>query len=307
MSLLLTEDVTAPVSAPPARPFLKWAGGKTQLLPALLERLPPTIEGYFEPFIGGGALFFALAGGRRSLSRTVLADSNPELITAYQVVRDRPGALIERLAALEAQYLPAAAEARAAMYYRVREERPRSAVGQAARLIFLNHTCFNGLYRVNRRGEFNVPHGRYRKPRILDQPNIEAASRALADVELLCADFEAACDTAGAGDLVYFDPPFHPLTDTASFTAYTQEGFGTVDQLRLKGLIDRLSRREVAVMLSNSPHPWIVELYERGGYTLPGYRLERVDARRAINSRGDRRGPIDELVVTNYERGYSAK
>ena len=285
-----------------ARPFVKWAGGKRQLLPQLVAASPAEIETYYEPFAGGAALLFALLArlGPGAPRRAVLNDLNAELVTTYRVVRDRLDALAGRLAVIEAEYLAAEGEDRAQLYYRVRAERPRGAFAVAARLIFLNRTCFNGLYRVNRSGRFNVPHGRYQNPRILDQAGLRAASAALQHVELCSVDFEEACDGAGPGDFVYFDPPFHPLSETSSFTAYTEQDFGWDDQLRLKGLIDRLARRGVAVMLSDSAHPRLERLYRDGGYTLAGYALEAVDARRAINSKADRRGPVDELLLTNY-------
>jgi DNA adenine methylase len=300
--------VTSHIKAPEAtsRPFLKWAGGKAQLLPALLARAPASIATYFEPFAGGGALFFALMSRTSTRPETdegrprraVLNDLNAELVATYEVVRDAPEALTERLTSLQRDYMEADAAERQAMYYRIRASRPRSPLDVAARVVFLNKTCFNGLYRVNREGTFNVPHGRYRAPRIADHETLLAASAALQGVELRCADFEEACEGARSGDFVYFDPPFHPLSNTSSFTAYTQRDFGNVDQIRLKRCIDGLTARGVAVLISNSPHPWI-----RGGYEFGGYRVEEVPARRAINSRGDRRGPIGELVITNREVG----
>jgi len=278
-----------------ARPFLKWAGGKTQLLPALLERAPRAIDTYYEPFVGGGAFFFALiAEPDLAPRRAVLNDMNHELVTTYTVVRDHLEELLARLEVLSADYYGEDEEGRASYYYAVRDEQRSAPVEVAARLIFLNKTCFNGLYRVNRQGRFNVPHGRYKKPAILDRPNLEAASRALQDAEIVHGDFEAICADAGPDDFVYFDPPFHPLSDTASFTAYTEGAFGRDDQLRLRWLMDSLGERGVSVMLSNSPHEWIVGVYEGGKY-----QVERTPARRAINSKGDGRGVVDELVVTN--------
>ncbi len=278
-----------------ARPFLKWAGGKTQLLPELLARCPASIGTYFEPFVGAGALFFALASdAARAPRRAVLADANAELMAAYAAVRDAPEALAGRLGALEACYLAGDAAERERMYYEVRASTPEAPLDCAARLIFLNKTCFNGLYRVNQRGEFNVPHGRYRAPRIADRETLCAASRALAGVELRTLDFAEACEDARPGDFVYFDPPFHPLSVTSSFTQYTRQAFGRAEQVRLKQCIDTLTVRGVAVLLSNSADPWL-----RGGYDFAGYCTEVVPARRAINSRGDRRGAVGELLVTN--------
>jgi len=278
-----------------ARPFVKWAGGKAQLLPPLLERLPDTIDTYYEPFMGGAALFFALASDPdRAPRRAVLNDWNTELVTTYEVVRDQLDDLVARLEPLATLYLDADDEARAQIYYQVRAERPEEPVGTAARLLFLNKTCFNGLYRVNQRGLFNVPHGRYKNPTILDVALLEGASRALQNTELLSGDFEVACAAARPGDFVYLDPPFHPLSDTANFTSYTAGAFGREDQLRLKWTMDTLRGRGVPVMLSNSPHDWIVGLYEGSHYTV-----ERTPARRSINSKADGRGAIDELIVTS--------
>lgn len=286
---------TSPETAPAPRPFLKWAGGKAQLLPELLKRTPADIETYFEPFLGGGALLFALmADPARAPRRAVLNDLNADLIATYTSVRDTPRPLVKRLEALAEEYFEADPAAREAMFYRVRASHPRPALEVAARVIFLNKTCFNGLYRVNRKGEFNVPFGRYAAPRIHDPETLLAAAAALHGAELRNGDFEAVCADARAGDFVYVDPPFHPLSPTSSFTSYTDGSFGLPEQIRLKRCIDVLTARGVAVMLSNSPHPDI-----RGGYLLSGYHVEEVPARRAINSRGDRRGPIGELIVTN--------
>ena len=292
-----------------ARPFLKWAGGKTQILEELVARAPERIDTYYEPFVGGGALFFRLAADpERRPRHAVLNDLNHELIAAFRAVRDDAGALIERLGELERSYLDLDAEGRGECYYAVRQEYRDVVAGGgasdievASRLIFLNKTCFNGLYRVNRRGEFNVPHGRYVRPRILDAAGLEAASAALAGVELRSMDFKEACVGAGPGDFVYFDPPFQPLSDTASFTAYTEGGFGRDDQLRLKFCIDGLRQRGAPVLLSNSPHQWVIGLYEGSRYTI-----ETTPARRAISAHGNGRGPIEELAIT-YDPLSSAK
>ena len=293
-----------------ARPFLKWAGGKTQILDELVERAPARIDTYYEPFLGGGALFFRLAADpERRPRRAVLNDLNRELIATFRAVRDDTVALIARLGELERSYLHLDSEGREDRYYELRQEYREVVAGSgasdievASRLIFLNKTCFNGLYRVNRSGEFNVPHGRYARPRILDAPAIEAAAAALAGAELLSMDFKEACAGAGPDDFVYFDPPFEPLSQTSSFTAYTGRGFGRDDQLRLKFCIDGLRQRGAPVLLSNSPHQWIIGLYEGSRY-----RIAHTPARRAINSRGNGRGPIDELAITSYEPPSSAR
>ncbi len=307
-------------AAPPRPgPFLKWAGGKGQLLPELLRRVPSGVGGYYEPMVGGGALFFALAGDEERRPRhAVLNDANADLMAAYRAVRDLVEPLIGRLEGYARAYLDADAEERARLYYEVREREPKSKLERAARLIFLNRTCFNGLYRVNRTGRFNVPHGRYARPRIVDAEALRAASRALAEVELRDDDVEQACAGAGPGDLVYLDPPFVPLSATSSFTDYTAGSFGPADQLRLRWLIDDLTERGACVMLSNSPTDWVRAAYETARYRVtpaagegsPGaggparaahahHRIEEVQARRMINSRGDRRSAITELIVTN--------
>ena len=281
-----------------ARPFLKWAGGKGQMAPAIVARSPRRIETYYEPFLGGGAIFFALAADLAlTPRRAVLNDANRDLMTVYEVVRDDLDRLIARLETLAEAYLALAAPERVRCYYEQRERTPDDRVDLAARFLFLNKTCFNGLYRVNRRGEFNVPHGRYLHPRIVDVPGLRAASTALHGVTLGSADFADVVAEAKRGDFVYLDPPFEPLSKTSSFTGYTEGAFDRHEQLRLKWLIDGLSDREVAVMLSNSPAEWLLGVYEG---ERRRYHIERLPARRAINSRGDRRGAIDELVVTNY-------
>ncbi len=254
-------------------------------------------------------MFFALAGDPElAPKRAVLNDANPDLVTVYQVVRDDVEKLIARLQATSTPYLAAGAEERAEFYYAQRARTPDDRVDTAARFIFLNKTCFNGLYRVNRRGEFNVPHGRYLAPRILDEPVLRAASAALRGVEIMNGDFGTVTDAAKPGDFVYFDPPFEPLSKTSSFTGYTEGAFDRHEQVRLKWLFDDLTERGVAAMLSNSRAEWLVGVYEGERARLidgsadrrPGYHVERTPARRAINSRGDRRGAIDELIVTNY-------
>ncbi|MEE8338184.1 MAG: Dam family site-specific DNA-(adenine-N6)-methyltransferase [Dehalococcoidia bacterium] len=283
-----------------ARPFLKWAGGKRQLLRALVERSPtPPPDGratYYEPFLGGGALFFGLGWH----GAAVLNDLNAELGQTFEVVRDAREQLVERLGALQTLYLDAGAEGRKELFYKIRGETPRAPVEIAARMIFLNKTCFNGLYRVNRKGGFNVPHGRYKSPRILDCETLAAASRVLCEATIESKDFEAACEPAKAGDFVYFDPPFQPLSRTSSFTSYTADDFGPDDQARLKECVDRLAERGVNVMVSNSSHPLIQGLY-RGSAHFVQYRIDELSARRMINSRGDRRGAIAELVITSYD------
>jgi DNA adenine methylase len=263
-----------------ARPFLKWAGGKSQLVPDLLRYAPAEYGRYYEPFLGGGALFFALQPRQATLS-----DSNTHLIEVYRVVRREPEALIERLGRYRATR-----EA----YYRVRAQEPArlAPVERAARFVYLNRTCYNGLYRVNSRGQFNVPFGRYKNPRLCDAEGLRAASRALRRAKLRAGDFEASTAEAGRGDLVYFDPPFDPLSPTASFTSYTAGGFGPEEQARLAQTCRVLAQRGCHVMVSNSDTPLIRRLYR-------GFRIVELQARRAINRNGGGRGPVTELLVLN--------
>ena len=272
-----------------AKPLLKWAGGKTALLPELLDAAPERIATYYEPFAGGAALFFALAAEQR-FARAVLSDTNEELINCYQIVRDQPADLIRALAVHQRKYLQA--PDRAAYYYTIRAKRLTCAVGRAARLIFLNKTCFNGLYRVNRQNQFNVPHGRYRKPAICDAANLQAASTALQGVELTVADFADAPAPAGAGDFVYCDPPYIPLSDTARFTSYTKTSFGPPEQARLAETAAQLAQQGAAVLLSNSGHPEVEQLYPS-----PPFTRQAVSAPRAINANAAGRGSVAEYLI----------
>lgn len=262
------------------RPFLKWAGGKTQLLGALVERLPSRFDRYFEPFCGGAALFFKLQP-----EHAILSDSNPELVNCYRVVREQVDELI--LALGRHRY-------DRDHYYEVRELSPSDLppVERAARTIFLNRTGYNGLYRVNRRGQFNVPFGRYKNPKILDEENLRACSRALGKAKILEGDFEEVAADARRGDIVYFDPPYVPMSRTSDFTAYVQAGFGTEDQARLARLFSALAERDVAVVLSNSDVESVRALYR-------GFRIDTVSASRSINSRGEKRGKVAEVVVSH--------
>lgn len=277
-----------------ARPFLKWAGGKAKLAPRVLELAPGEFGRYHEPFCGAGAVFFAMHEALPGL-RATLSDANPRLIACFEAVRGDVEGVIEALQPLADRYLPAAAEERKELYYAVRAEEPASRVEAAARLIFLNKTCFNGLYRENAAGRFNVPHGRYAHPRILDAEALRSASKALQAAGIRARDFEAACAEAERGDFVYLDPPYHPLSTTSSFTAYTRGDFGMDDQFRLRETFDKLTKRGIRALLSNSDHPVIRELYAGRGY-----RLEVVPMSRAINSKPEGRAAIGELLIANW-------
>ncbi|MDE2670311.1 MAG: DNA adenine methylase [Chloroflexota bacterium] len=281
-----------------AKPFLKWAGGKAKLVPLIAERIGREsirIDRYHEPFLGGGAVFFALheAGLIRDAS---LADSNADLIATYQAVRDDVEGVITALGALSDGYLALEPSQRGLYYYEVRNRRRlRRTDRKAARLLFLNKTCYNGLYRVNSKGHFNVPHGRHQNLRILDRENLRSAACALANAEFHAIDFEKACARAQPGDFVYLDPPYQPLSETSHFTSYTRDDFGFPDQERLRAAFDSLTRRGVPALLSNSDHPAIRDLYE-------GYAMEVVPMGRNINSKATERSPIDELLISNFEQ-----
>ncbi len=272
---------------PVPRPFLKWAGGKTQLSDALLERTPLSFNVYHEPFVGSGALFFRLYRERR-IRHAVLSDLNAELIDTYLAIRDCVSDVIKILSEF-----PHDKE----FYCAVREKDPWqfSLAERAARMIYLNKTGYNGLYRVNRQGKFNVPFGRHKSPKYLDPENLLAVSQALQDVDILCAPFETVLERTAPGDWVYFDPPYVPLSQTANFTSYHANGFGLSDQERLRDVCVELSRNKVYVMLSNSDTEAVRRLYG-----LPHFTVNEVFANRAINCNGAKRGKITELVITNY-------
>lgn len=269
----------------PATPFLKWAGGKSQLLSTFDRYYPKTFNRYFEPFLGGGAVFFNLAAKHRGL-KAIVSDCNAELINCYVMVRDQPQAVLRALKKHrnDVHY-----------YYKVREMDADSLdeAERAARMIFLNKTCFNGLYRVNRKGEFNVPFGKYKNPKLVDKPNIEAVSEVLANALISCQPFEQVVARAKRHDFVYFDPPYHPVSNTSNFTSYTKGAFTLADQERLAATFKQLSDKGCYVMLSNSDIPVIRNLYE-------GFRIETVQANRAINCNGKKRGRVSELLILNY-------
>lgn len=266
----------------PAVPFVKWVGGKRALLPALAERFPARFGRYHEPFMGGGAVFFHL---RPEVA--FLADANPELVTTYLAVRDDVESLITHLKGHRNDE---------AYYYAQRALRPADLdpIERASRLIYLNRTCFNGLYRVNASGGFNVPYGKHKNPTICNEPVLRAASVALAGQVITNRTYKGVLDDAAAGDLVYFDPPYHPLTATANFTGYTAGAFDETDQRALARTFKTLANRGCHVMLSNSDTPLIRELYA-------DFHVEVVMAPRFVNRDATKRGPIGELIVRNYQ------
>lgn len=267
------------------RPFLKWAGGKGRLLEQYQSFFPSQFRTYHEPFLGGGAIFFHL---HQVCRQAVLADLNEELVNVYRCVKEDVETLIDLLSIHKANH-------GRDYYYAMRAQTElRSPVQRAARLIYLNKTCFNGLYRENRQGHFNVPMGRYKNPKVCDTVTLRQASMALQNTEIICDKFTQVLDQAQtAQDFVYFDPPYHPISATSSFTGYNRFGFRAEDQELLQQTFAKLAERGVKVMLSNSDCKFIRDLYAE-------FHIQEIQASRAINSNAKRRGKISELVITSY-------
>jgi len=274
-----------------AAPFLKWAGGKRQLLPELRARIPRSFGAYHEPFLGGGALAFEMISARPGAACS-LSDLNSDLVIAYVAVRDRLEDLLDSLRGHAAAY----AQDPKAYYYATRASAPRSIVEKASRLLFLNRTCFNGLYRVNSSGRFNVPIGGYENPNIVNEGALRAASRALntGGVTIECADFGSVLRNAERGDFVYLDPPYQPVSRTAAFTGYTSACFGEGDLRRLARACDELASRGCHVLVSNSDTGEVRSAF--GG----AWAADEVGARRRINSDGAGRSGHVELLIRNY-------
>lgn len=275
------------------KPFVKWVGGKRQLLKQFRdlglyppEHFDPVKNSYFEPFVGGGAVFFDLLPRHAYLS-----DMNAELVATYNVIKDDVEKLINALKKHEnnKEY-----------FLKIRAQRIEklSPLQIASRFVFLNRTCFNGMYRVNSTGGFNVPYGKYKNPLICDEVNFRKVSKALQNVTIAHQDYKETVKKAKKGDFVYFDPPYHPLTKTASFTSYTKENFGEKDQVELRDTFLELHKRGCFVMLSNSNADFINKIY--GELKNHGIKLHKVEAGRAINSDASKRGKIAEVLVTNY-------
>lgn len=273
------------------QPFTKWTGGKRQLLPVIRELMPKTYNRYFEPFVGGGALFFDLAP-----KDAVINDFNAELINCYQQIKDNPQELIEILKVHQ--------EYNSKEYYldlrsADRDERidMMSEVQRAARILYMLRVNFNGLYRVNSKNQFNVPYGRYKNPKIVDEELISAISVYINNnqLEIKVGDFEKAIVDVRTGDFVYFDPPYIPLSETSAFTSYTHEGFSFADQVRLRDAFKRLSDTGAYVMLSNSSSALVEELYK-------DFNIHYVEATRTNGAKSSSRGKISEIIVTNYEK-----
>lgn len=271
-------------------PFLKWVGGKKQLIPDIEKLLPKGLANrpYYEPFVGGGALFFSLQP-----KVAVINDYNEELINVYKVVKDNPEALIADLKKHKntAEYFyEIRAVDRSPLFNRLTD------VQRASRVIYLNKTCYNGLYRVNNAGEFNTPFGRYANPNIVNEPVIRAVSKYLnmAKIRIMNGDYSFVLEHIPANSFVYLDPPYHPISDSSNFTGYVQGGWTERDQLRLKEVCDSLNQKGVEFLLSNSSSDFIRKIYS-------GYNIHVVKATRAINSDSTKRGHVDEFLISNYE------
>lgn len=265
------------------RPFVKWAGGKTKMIPFILSSFPDKVSTYYEPFVGGGSVFFEMLRQKR-FKKAVIGDSNEDLMAAFQSVQSNVEGLIRELSAKKYRYDET-------VYYRVREEEPsEDPVKRAARFIYLNRTCFNGLYRVNRSGGFNAPFGKFTNPLICDGENLRAVSSALKGVKLALADFATIVERAKKGDAVYFDPPYLPISKTSSFTAYNAGGFGLGDHYRLAGYFKELVSMGVSVVLSNS-------LSEKTRDMYSGFDIRELTGARNIGGPAEYRSPVKEMMV----------
>ena len=274
------------------KPFVKWAGGKRQLIPILNQNLPESFGTYYEPFLGGGALLFHILTDKNG-QKCSISDLNSDLVLAYTTIRDRIDALITSLKNHEKNYQKDSES----YYYSIRESNPRSEIEKTSRLIFLNRTCFNGLYRVNSKGKFNVPLGKYSNPNIVNEENIRAVSHILQSsrTAIKCRDFEAVLRDAKKGDLIYFDPPYQPVSATSNFTSYTTKDFTYDDLIRLAELCLKLDSRGCNVLLSNSDSQEVADIFAKNPW-----KITRISANRSINSNSKKRTGHFELLIKNY-------
>jgi DNA adenine methylase len=291
-----------------AKPFLKWAGGKTQLLDEIEKRLPKGISTgqittYVEPFVGGGAVFFHIAQNCPNIKEFYLYDINDDLVNCYNVVKTNVRALIRELNELAKEFLPLNEELRREFYLQTRSEfnrtKHRNSIKSSAKLIFLNKTCFNGLYRVNSKNEFNVPFGDYKNPKICDEKNLLAVSQILQKTEIICGDFTKSGKYINRNTFVYLDPPYRPLNGTANFTAYSKDSFSEKDQIRLAEFCKEIKQIGAEFLLSNSdPHNENPDdrFFEDN---FRGFTISQVKASRLINCKAIGRGEINELLITN--------
>ncbi len=296
----------------PARPFVKWVGGKTQLLDDIKKTLPRDLSRrnemtYVEPFVGGGAVLFWILQEYPNITRAVINDINAELICTYRVIKYDVENLILELSRLQNEYLPLNEVDRKKYFLAQRErfnERDTSEVEIAALFIFLNRTCFNGLYRVNSKGKFNVPHGRYANPKICDKETLRADSAVLQRVEILCGDFAQTSKYAHDNVLFYFDPPYRPLTDTSAFTSYAKEGFDDAEQIRLRDFCDLIAKQKSLFVASNSDPLNVDNEDVFFDHLYKMFSIKRVSAARMINSKGNGRGAISEIMISNVANTY---
>lgn len=296
-----------------AKPFVKWVGGKTQLIQKIDQALPENFDSlndvtYIEPFIGGGAVLFWILQQYPNISKAVINDINPDLTTAYRIIKENPNDLIHKLQVIQDDYLCLDEQSRKTYYLKAREKfntKGLQPVENTALFIFLNRTCFNGLYRVNSKGLFNVPFGRYSNPKICDKETILADSEILQKVEILTGDFEETLKFASNNSLFYFDPPYKPLTDTSSFNSYSKENFNDNEQIRLGNFCKKIDSLGHTFVLSNSDvksknpgDEFFDELFQQ-------FNINRVYASRMVNSNGSKRGKLSELLITNQQQGVS--
>jgi DNA adenine methylase len=303
-----------------AKPFLKWAGGKGQLLEKFLSFYPPELKGgeikkYCEPFIGGGAVFFDIVQ-RYKIHSAVLYDINKDLVLTYKVIQKDVQKLIENLSAIKIKYEQLKEEKRAEFYYSMRLKFNSTLyktdysvysekwIQRAAQIIFLNKTCFNGLFRFNSKGEFNVPAGRYKNPKILDEENLLNVSEILNIATIKNADFSEVEKDVDTDSFVYFDPPYRPLNATSGFTSYSKNKFGDAEQIKLAELFKRLNKKGMKLMLSNSDPKNVNPSDDFFDEMYKDFNITRIPATRMINSNASKRNAINEIVVTNYKAGY---
>lgn len=292
------------------KPFLKWAGGKGQLL-AEIEKYYSFESGkitkYAEPFVGGGAVLFDILS-RYDLEEVYISDINAELINTYRIIRDDIDELISVLAVMQSEFVPMDTEYRK-VYYLAKRERfnylkvngnESVNIEKAALMIFLNKTCFNGLFRVNKKGLFNVPMGSYKKPMICDEENLRAVSEKLQNVKIICGDYRESADFIDSNTFVYFDPPYRPITDTASFTAYTENLFNDEEQIELARFVDDMHRKGAKVVISNSDPRNSNTEDDFFDNIYSSHKIKRVEATRMINCNSDARGKINELLISNF-------
>ena len=303
-----------------AKPFIKWAGGKSQLIKSLKEYYPKELETgkitkYFEPFVGSGAVFFNVIQNYRNVLEAYLSDINDELILVYKVIKNHVEELTKELSKMQIIFNEKNADERIEHYYKIRElynknkqkqissKSKEISIERVSHTLFLNKTCYNGLFRVNSKGQFNTPYGRYKNPRIVDRSNLLNCSKVLQKAKISCSSYEKILKHVNKNSFVYLDPPYRPLTETSNFTAYTKFTFGDDEQKKLADFIKQLDSKGAKVMLSNSDPKNIDKkdnFFEKL-YRSNRFNIQRVKAKRMINSKGESRGAIDELIIRNYE------